>query len=57
MALSRPGGVLLKDVYPGGPAAAAGLKSGDVVLQVDGVDVDDMRASIIALPPTASATR
>jgi Do/DeqQ family serine protease len=43
MALSRPGGVLLKDVYPGGPAAAAGLKSGDVVLQVDGVDVDDMQ--------------
>lgn len=43
MNLSRPGGVLLKDVYPGGPAAAAGLKSGDVVLQVDGVGVDDMQ--------------
>ncbi|HEY2444691.1 MAG TPA: Do family serine endopeptidase [Rhizomicrobium sp.] len=43
MSLPRPAGVLLKDVYPGGPASAAGLKSGDVVLQVDGVDVDDMQ--------------
>jgi len=42
--LSRPGGVLLKSVYPGGPAAQAGLKTGDVVLAVDGADVDDMQA-------------
>jgi len=41
--LSRPGGVLLKSVYPGGPAAQAGLKTGDVVLAVDGVGVDDMQ--------------
>ena len=41
--LSRPGGVLLKGVYPGGPAAQAGLKTGDVVLAVDGVGVDDMQ--------------
>ncbi len=44
MGLSRPGGVLLKYVYPGGPAARAGLKTGDVVLSVDGVDVEDMQA-------------
>ncbi|HEX4079776.1 MAG TPA: Do family serine endopeptidase [Rhizomicrobium sp.] len=42
MNLSRPGGVVLKSVYPAGPAAAAGLKTGDVILQVDGIDVDDM---------------
>jgi len=36
--------VLLKDVYPGGPAASAGLKTGNVVLSVDGVDVEDMQA-------------
>jgi len=44
MGLSRPGGVLLKSVFPGGPAVKAGLKGGDVVLQIDGVDVDDMQA-------------
>jgi serine protease Do len=43
MGLDRPGGVLLKSVYPGGPAAAAGLHTGDVVLAVDGADVDDMQ--------------
>ncbi|HWA89159.1 MAG TPA: Do family serine endopeptidase [Rhizomicrobium sp.] len=42
--LSRPGGVLLKSVYPGGPASDAGLKVGDVVLAVDGFPVDDMQA-------------
>jgi serine protease Do len=42
--LSRPGGVLIKSVYPGGPAAQAGLKTGDVVLAVDGVGIDDMQA-------------
>ncbi|HEX3431859.1 MAG TPA: Do family serine endopeptidase [Rhizomicrobium sp.] len=43
MNLPRPGGVLIKSVYPASPAAQAGLKSGDVVLQIDGVDVDDMQ--------------
>jgi serine protease Do len=41
--LAKPGGVLLKSVYPGGPAADAGLKVGDVVLAVDGFAVDDMQ--------------
>jgi len=42
--LSRPQGVVLKNIYPGGPAAQAGLKTGDVVLSVDGADVDDMQS-------------
>jgi serine protease Do len=42
--LPRPSGVLLKNVFPGGPAAKAGLKVGDVVLAIDGVSVDDMQA-------------
>jgi Do/DeqQ family serine protease len=42
--LPKPQGVLLKTVYPGGPAAQAGLKTGEVVLTVDGVDVDDTQA-------------
>jgi len=44
LGLSRPEGVLLKDIYPGGPAAQAGLKTGDVVLSLDGVAVSDMQS-------------
>ena len=44
MGLARPGGVLIKDIYPGGPLANAGVKSGDVVLSVDGAEVDDMQS-------------
>jgi serine protease Do len=44
MGLARPGGVLIKDVYPGGPLARAGVGSGDVVESVDGVGVDDMQS-------------
>jgi len=42
--LDRPEGVVLKDIYPGGPAADAGLYTGDIVMAVDGVDVDDMQS-------------
>jgi serine protease Do len=44
LGLGRPGGVILKSVYPGGPAANAGLHTGDVVLSVDGTPVDDIQA-------------
>jgi serine protease Do len=44
LGLPRPGGVLIKDVYPGGPLSRAGIKSGDVVQSVDGVSVDDMQS-------------
>ncbi|HEX3652494.1 MAG TPA: Do family serine endopeptidase [Rhizomicrobium sp.] len=44
LGLGRPGGVILKNVYPSGPAANAGLHSGDVVLDIDGTPVDDMQA-------------
>jgi serine protease Do len=42
--LPRPEGVILRQVYPGGPVSRAGLKQGDVVLSVDGVEVDDMQS-------------
>jgi Do/DeqQ family serine protease len=42
--LDRPEGVVLKDIYPGGPVARAGLHTGDIVMAVDGVSVDDMQA-------------
>lgn len=44
LGLSRPGGVLIRDVYPGGPLARAGIRQGDVVRSVDGVDVDDIQS-------------
>jgi serine protease Do len=44
LGLARPGGVLVKDIYPGGPLANAGVKSGEVVQAVDGAEVDDMQA-------------
>jgi len=43
MGLARPAGVLLKNVYPGGPVANAGIKTGDVIVNVDGTEVDDMQ--------------
>ncbi|WP_416898261.1 MAG: Do family serine endopeptidase [Minwuia sp.] len=36
MGLDRPGGVLVADTWPNGPAARAGLKTGDVVVSFDG---------------------
>ncbi|HTC84794.1 MAG TPA: trypsin-like peptidase domain-containing protein, partial [Rhizomicrobium sp.] len=44
LGLARPGGVLIKDIYPGGPLSRAGIKSGEVVQSVDGVLVDDMQS-------------
>ena len=42
MGLKTPGGVLVADVNPGGPAAAAHLKSDDLITAVDGEPVDDV---------------
>ena len=44
LGLPRPGGVLIKEIYPGGPLSRAGVKSGDVVQSVDGAAVDDMQS-------------
>jgi len=41
LGLARPMGVLVNDIYKGGPAQAAGLKPGDVILKIDGRAVDD----------------
>ncbi len=41
LGLTRPQGALISRVIPGGPAAKAGLKVGDLVLSVDGHEIDD----------------
>ena len=41
--LSRDWGVVLGDVYPGTPAALAGLRPGDVVVSLDGKGMENAR--------------
>jgi serine protease Do len=41
LGLRHPVGVLVNQIYPGGPAAGAGLAPGDVILAVDGREVQD----------------
>ena len=38
--IDPPHGALITEVAPGSPAANAGLKSGDAIIKIDGVDVD-----------------
>jgi serine protease Do len=42
--LERPGGVVVSDIYPGGPADRAGLERGDIIVAVDGRHVADVAA-------------
>ena len=51
--LSRPMGVLINDVYSGGPADRGGLRVGDVVVAVNGREIEDaeaLRFRIATLP-------
>jgi len=42
MDLKEPGGVLINQIFPETPAAKAGLKTGDLVLEIDGEKVPDV---------------
>ncbi|MFC7331554.1 DegQ family serine endoprotease [Rhodocista pekingensis] len=57
--LVRPGGVLINQVRPGGPADKAGLRRGDVITGVNGREVDGpdaLRYRIATLPIGGKAT-
>ncbi|MBY0431011.1 MAG: Do family serine endopeptidase, partial [Rhodospirillales bacterium] len=42
--LPRPAGVLVNSLYPGGPGEQAGLKVGDIVMAINGREVEDEEA-------------
>ncbi len=44
LGLDRPGGALIQKTYPGGPAERAGLRTGDVIYEVEGREVIDPQA-------------
>jgi Do/DeqQ family serine protease len=44
MGFDRPRGALVAEVYPGGPADQARLRQGDVILSVDGTEVNNEAA-------------
>src|SRR5262249_4231246 len=44
LGLTKPGGVVVRQVYPNGPAARAGIKPGDVIVSVNNKPVNDAEA-------------
>ena len=42
--LDRPGGVVISDVYQGGPADRAGISAGDVIVTVNDQPVNDLQS-------------
>ncbi|MBI4182542.1 MAG: Do family serine endopeptidase [Proteobacteria bacterium] len=58
LGLPRPGGVIVKEVFPGGPAERARLRTGDVIAEINGRPVQDPEAlafRIATLPVGESA--
>ncbi len=58
LGMDRPEGVLVSDIYKGSPADQAGLKTGDVILSIDGQPVNDSaslryRINLMSLGETA----
>jgi len=50
-------GIQVRDVTSGGPAWTAGIRAGDVLLSIDGGEVDDARALLLAIAQRKPGTR
>jgi S1-C subfamily serine protease len=58
-ATAGPRQVTIGDVFPGTPAASAGLQSGDIVTRVAGMpvhDIDSLQLVVSMMPPSTSTT-
>jgi Do/DeqQ family serine protease len=56
LGLKQVRGVLINSVTPGGPADKAGIKTGDVILQLNGKDIGDSNAFRNEIAGTAPAS-
>jgi Do/DeqQ family serine protease len=61
LGLDHPTGIVLDQIYPGGPGATAGLQRGDVILAVNGKTVEDpgslrFRLATLAIGSQATLT-
>lgn len=50
-------GIQVRDVTTGGPAWTAGIRPGDTLLSIDGVEVDDARALLLVISQRAPGSR
>lgn len=62
LGFERPGGIVVSGIHPRSPLVAADIETGDVITQVDGVEVNTpaemiYRMSVIGLGKTALITR
>jgi serine protease Do len=56
--LKQAGGILVSEVQQDSPASAAGIKRGDVIIELDGIvldDVSDLRNRVALLSPESKA--
>jgi len=50
-------GVQVRDVTPNGPAWSAGIRPGDILLSIDGIDVDDARGLLLMIAQRQPGSR